>query len=217
MNIQHVDKEAPEVTAQATSCLKVSEGPLPLADTMIYIIMGVSGCGKSTLGAVLSEKLGWPLHEGDNFHPQENIDKMARGEPLTDQDRLPWLLKLHEVIERERSSGCEAFVICSALKRLYRQILLFGSKALAFSANPDKDILPTSSPDVFFLFLHGDYELIHQRMVARMSHYMKADLLRSQFDILEPPLKEENVLMLDIRRSIPDMVLEVENHIKSLK
>ncbi|XP_074525522.1 putative gluconokinase [Halichoeres trimaculatus] len=179
---------------------------------MIYIIMGVSGCGKSTLGAALSKKLGWPLYEGDDFHPQENIDKMARGEPLTDQDRLPWLFKLHEVIERERSSGCDALVVCSALKRLYRQILLFGSKALASSCNKDEDILP----DVFYLFLYGDYELIHQRMVARVSHYMKADLLRSQFDDLEPPLEEENVLTLDIRRSIPDMVLEVEEHIKSL-
>lgn len=179
--------------------------------------MGVSGCGKSTLGAFLSEKLGWPLHEGDNFHPQENIDKMARGEPLTDQDRLPWLLKLHEVIERAQSSGCDALVVCSALRRLYRLILLYGSKALTPPSSPDQDILPPSSPDVFFLFLHGEYDLIHQRMVARMGHYMKADLLRSQFDVLEPPLMEENVLTLDIRRSISDMAEEVEKHITSLR
>ncbi|KAM9360487.1 putative gluconokinase [Symphorus nematophorus] len=184
---------------------------------MIYIIMGVSGCGKSTLGAFLSEKLGWPLHEGDNFHPPENIEKMARGEPLTDQDRLPWLLKLHEVIERERGSGSDALVACSALKRLYRQILIFGSKALASSTDPDQQILPPTSPDVFFLFMHGDYELLRQRMVARRGHYMKADMLRSQFDVLEPPLDEENVLQLDIRRSIADMAMEVERHIVSLK
>ncbi|XP_032370997.1 probable gluconokinase [Etheostoma spectabile] len=183
---------------------------------MIYIIMGVSGCGKSTLGAFLSEKLGWPLHEGDNFHPQGNIEKMARGEPLTDQDRLPWLLKLHEVIERERASCSDALVACSALKRLYRQILLFGSKALASSSDPDQDVLPPSSPDVFFLFLHGDYDLIQQRMVARRGHYMKAELLRSQFDVLEPPSDEENVLPLDIRRGVADMAMEVEKHIISL-
>lgn len=184
---------------------------------MIYIIMGVSGSGKSTLGAFLSEKLGWPLHEGDNFHPQENIEKMARGEPLTDQDRLPWLLKLHEVIEKERSSGSDALVVCSALKRLYRQILLYGSKALASSPAPDHDILPSRCPDVYFLFLHGDYDLLYQRLVARKGHYMKADLLKSQFDVLEPPTDEENVLPLDIRRSIPDMALEVEKHIDSFK
>lgn len=184
---------------------------------MIYIIMGVSGCGKSTLGAFLSEKLGWPLHEGDDFHPQENIEKMARGEPLTDQDRLPWLLKLHEAIERERRSGSDALVACSALKRQYRQILLYGSKALVSSSAPGQDLLPPSSPNVFFLFLHGDYDVLYQRMVARRGHYMKADMLRSQFDTLEPPLDEENVLPLDVRRSIPDMAMEVERHIISLK
>ncbi|XP_033973455.1 probable gluconokinase isoform X1 [Trematomus bernacchii] len=193
---------------------------------MIYIIMGVSGCGKSALGAFLSEKcihvcvstnqLGWPLHEGDSFHPQGNIEKMARSEPLTDQDRLPWLLKLHEVIERERSSGSDALVACSALKRLYRQILLHGSKAFP-SSGPDQDGLPASSPDVCFLFLYGDYDLIQQRMVVRRGHYMKADLLCSQFDVLEPPLDKENVLPLDIRMSITDMAMEVEKHIVSLK
>lgn len=184
---------------------------------MIYIIMGVSGSGKSTLGAFLSEKLGWPLYEGDSFHPQENIEKMARGEPLTDQDRLPWLLKLHEVIEKERCSGSDALVACSALKRLYRQILLYGCKALASSPTSDQVILPSTCPDVYFLFLHGDYDLLYQRLVARRGHYMKADLLHSQFDVLEPPLDEENVLPLDIRKSIPDMAMEVEKHIISHK
>ncbi|XP_035514696.1 probable gluconokinase isoform X1 [Morone saxatilis] len=196
------------------SCLWVSKDQ---TDRMIYIIMGVSGCGKSTLGALLSEKLGWPMHEGDDFHPQENIEKMSRGEPLTDQDRFPWLLKLHEVIERERCSGSDALVVCSALKRLYRQILLYGSKALSSSSGLDEDVLPPSCPDVFFLFLHGDYDLLHQRMVARRGHYMGANLLRSQFDVLEPPLDEENVLPLDIRRSISDMATEVEQHVMSLK
>ncbi|XP_043968372.1 probable gluconokinase isoform X1 [Gambusia affinis] len=188
---------------------------------MIYIIMGVSGCGKTSLGTFLSEKLGWPFYEGDNFHPQENIEKMARGEPLTDQvspgacihDRFPWLLRLHEVIERERSSGSDALLACSALKHLYRQILLHGSTVVA----PTSSASLASSPEVFFLYLHGDYDLIHQRMVARQGHYMKADLLRSQFDILEPPSDEENALTLDIRKSRNEMILEVEKHIESLK
>ncbi|KAM4576519.1 putative gluconokinase [Odontesthes bonariensis] len=184
---------------------------------MIYIIMGVSGTGKSSLGVFLSEKLDWPLHEGDNFHPLENIEKMTRGEPLTDQDRWPWLLKLHEVIERERSSGFDALVVCSALKRQYRQILLYGSTALSSSTGPHQEILPSAAPDVFFLYLHGDYNIIYQRMVARKGHYMTADLLRSQFDVLEPPSDEENVLPLDISRSIADMVGEVEKHINSVK
>lgn len=116
----------------------------------------------------------------------------------------------------ERCSGSDALVACSALKRLYRQILLYGSKALTSSSHPGQNILPPSSPDVFFLFLHGDYDLLKQRMVARKGHYMKADLLRSQFDVLEHPSDEENVLPLDIRRDIPDMVTDVERHLTSL-
>lgn len=112
----------------------------------------------------------------------------------------------------ERRSGSHALVVCSALKRLYRQILLYGSKALTSSSCADRNILP-ATPDVFFLFLHGDYDLLYQRMVARRGHYMKADLLRSQFDVLEPPLDEENVLPLDVRRNIPDMAKEVEKHV----
>ncbi|XP_047238353.1 probable gluconokinase isoform X2 [Girardinichthys multiradiatus] len=131
------------------------------------------------------------------------------------QTRFPWLLKLHEIIERERCSGSDALIACSALKHLYRQILLHGSTAVAPNICPHH--ISPSSPEVFFLYLLGDYDLIHQRMVARQGHYMKADMLRSQFDILEPPSDEENVLTLDIRRSLGEMVLEVEKHIESLK
>ncbi|XP_077378137.1 putative gluconokinase [Festucalex cinctus] len=184
---------------------------------MIYIIMGVSGCGKSSLGAFLSEKLRWPLHEGDSFHPEENVAKMARGEALTDQDRFPWLLRLHDVIERARGSNSDALVACSALKRLYRLILLHGSKALPTSTSSSP--LPHSLPGVFFVFLHGDYQVIRQRMVARRGHFMKADLLDSQFDVLEIPAEEqeENVLRLDVKKSIPDMAVEVEKHLGSFK
>lgn len=112
---------------------------------------------------------------------------------------------------RERCSGSDALVTCSALKRHYRWIMLHGAKAL------DQDILPPIAPDVFFLFLQGDYSLIHQRVASRRGHYMKADLLHSQFDILEPPLEEDNVLTLDISRSITDVAIEVEKHIIKFK
>ncbi|XP_033828957.1 probable gluconokinase [Periophthalmus magnuspinnatus] len=191
---------------------------------MIYILMGVSGCGKSSLGAVLSQKFGWPLHEGDEFHPLENIEKMARGEALTDQDRFPWLLRLHEVIERERCCGGNALVACSALKRLYRQILLYGTRAFTCSQSgsqqevPPPPPLPPACSDICFLFLHGDYHVIYQRLASRKGHYMKAILLRSQFDTLEPPSDEENVLSLDITtNTITDMVEKVEKHLMSRK
>ncbi|XP_077418680.1 putative gluconokinase isoform X2 [Vanacampus margaritifer] len=159
---------------------------------------------------------GWPLLEGDRFHPEENVAKMARGEALADQDRFPWLLRLHDVIERARCSNSDALVSCSALKRLYRLILLHGSKALPTSTSSP---LPHSLPGVFFLLLHGDYELIRQRMVARRGHFMKADLLDSQFDVLEIPVEEQevNILRLDVSMSIRDMAVEVEKHLSSLK
>ncbi|XP_076010448.1 putative gluconokinase [Genypterus blacodes] len=184
---------------------------------MIYIIMGVSGCGKSTLGTVLSERLGWPLYEGDDFHPQESINKMARGDPLTDEDRLPWLLKLHEVIEEERRTGSHAVVVCSALKRQYRQILLHGSKALTTSSCPDQEVPHPTISNVFFLFLNGDYNLIHQRIENRSGHFMNPGMLRSQFGTLEPPLDEENVLVVDIRKSIAEIATDIEMHLISLK
>ncbi|XP_056147854.1 probable gluconokinase isoform X2 [Lampris incognitus] len=184
---------------------------------MIYIIMGVSGCGKSTLGAFLSEKLGWALYEGDDFHPKENIEKMADGKPLTDQDRLPWLLKLHDVISKERCSSCDAIVVCSALRRLYRQILLHGHQAVTSSTCPDQEIPLPIIPDVHFIFLYGTYELIHRRMAARRGHFMNVDMLRSQFSVLEPPLEEKNVLPLDIKMSVPDIAMEIEKHLLSLK
>lgn len=175
--------------------------------------MGVSGCGKSTLGTFLSEKLGWPLYEGDDFHPRENLEKMARGVPLTDQDRIPWLLQLHDVVHRERSAGSNAIVVCSALRRLYRQVLLFGSGAL--TSCPTLTAQPTL-PDVWFLFLDGSYEFILDRMVARKGHFMPADLLRSQFEALEPPSEGENALTLDICRSMADIVIEIEKHLLSI-
>ncbi|CAF94925.1 unnamed protein product [Tetraodon nigroviridis] len=142
---------------------------------------------------------------------------MANGEPLTDQDRLPWLLRLHDVIESETRSGCDALLTCSALKRLYRQILLHGSRALTPSLCPDQSMLPSTLPHIYFLFLQGNFELLQQRILARRGHYMKADLLRSQFDALEPPLEEENVLLLDVSRNISDIAMEVEKHLIGLK
>lgn len=145
---------------------------------------------------------------------------MSRGEPLTDQDRFPWLLQLHDVIKREQCCGGNALVACSALRRLYRQILLHGSQALACSqsgSHQEELAPPPSSPDVCFVFLHGDFNVIYQRLVARKGHYMKASLLQSQFDTLEPPSHEENVLPLDITMDIPDMAEEVERHLMSHK
>lgn len=133
---------------------------------MVYIVMGVSGCGKSTIGKLLAEGLTLPFYDGDDFHPQSNIDKMASGQALNDGDREPWLKELaHHINNWNQKSG--AVLACSALKQSYRDLLnQFGG--------------------VTFIHLTGSKELITQRMEAR-DHFMPPELLKSQFTTLEAP------------------------------
>ncbi|PZX53477.1 6-phosphogluconate dehydrogenase/gluconokinase [Algoriphagus ratkowskyi] len=134
---------------------------------MLIIVTGVSGTGKTTIGVGVSEALGLPFFDADNFHPKENIAKMSEGHPLNDADRMPWLQALANLlIESEKSGG--AVLACSALKESYRQILKVNE-------------------DVLWIHLKGDRELIWRRMLARKNHYMKAGMLDSQFDTWEEP------------------------------
>ena len=144
---------------------------------MVIVLMGVSGSGKTTIGECLAEQLGWPYYEGDDFHPPANVDKMSRGIPLDDSDRLPWLDRLRDLICEHIERGQNAIVACSALKESYRRHLGQGSS------------------EVCFVYLRGDYDLIEERMEARSNHFMKAGLLESQFKTLEEPQK---ALVVDI-------------------
>lgn len=144
-------------------------GDQNLDSTLGIILMGVSGCGKTSVGINLSKKLGWPFFDGDDFHPEENVAKMSAGEPLTDRDRLPWLKTLHDLLKGHLQRGISLVLACSALKEEYRQILSSGIS------------------NVVFVHLRGDFDLIHARMRARREHYMKPEMLRSQFASLEPP------------------------------
>ena len=150
--------------------------------------MGVSGSGKTTIGQKLSSATGWPFYDGDDYHSTENVEKMSRGIPLNDDDRLTWLETLSELILEKRSSGEDLILACSALKRAYRQTLR------------------SKNQDVLFVFLEGDFNLIWQRMQIRKSHYMKPEMLKSQFAILEPPL---NALKLSIERPAAELVAEI--------
>ena len=134
----------------------------------IYFVMGVSGSGKTTLGQALAGHLGIPFFDGDDFHPPENIQKMAGGVPLTDADRRGWLVRLNELALCHTSTG--AVIACSALKERYREILVTGLQA-----------------EIRWIYLHGSHEQIYDRMQKRQGHFMPADLLRSQFEALEPP------------------------------
>jgi len=136
--------------------------------SFIITIIGVSGCGKTTIGELLSDSLKIPYFDADNFHSKENIDKMKNGIPLTDDDRFPWLSNLAEQMEIWESKG-GAVLSCSALKEDYRKIL--SSKA----------------KNIKWVYLSGTYDVIAERMEKRGNHYMKINLLQSQFDTLEEP------------------------------
>lgn len=131
--------------------------------------MGVSGSGKSTIGQELARQLGLPFADGDDFHPLENVAKMAAGMPLEDADRLGWLAAIH-AFAKEQGKESGAVIACSALKQQYRRQLVQGIE-----------------PSVVWVYLQGSFELIRQRMQARQDHFMPEALLKSQFAILEEP------------------------------
>ena len=167
--------------------LSVRETPQPVT-TRFVILMGVAGSGKTTVGQALAQHLGWDFYDADGFHPAENITKMASGIPLNDADRAPWLASLHALISASLKENRPAVLACSALKEIYRQKLLEGND------------------DVLLVYLKGSYELIWSRISARQDHYMKPQMLHSQFDTLEEPKDE---LTIDISMSVEEIVGEI--------
>lgn len=154
----------------------------------LIIVMGVSGCGKSTVGMQLAKKLDALFYDGDDLHPQDNIQKMSNGIPLTDEDRWPWLDSICDLAGREAAGGKSVVVACSALKKSYRQRLAGGAVA------------------TLFVFLHGSKALISQRQSSREGHFMPAALLESQFATLEDPTAESNVISVDIDQSLTRII-----------
>ena len=152
------------------------------------VLMGVSGCGKTSVGQALSAATGWPFYDGDDYHPQANIDKMALGIPLNDEDRQPWLEKLHAMIVAHLDQNDSLIVASSALKEKYRQTLEGDQEA------------------VKFVHLSGSFDLIYARMQQRSGHYMQADMLRSQFTDLEPP---QDALTVSIDQPVGAIAAEI--------
>ena len=150
--------------------------------------MGVSGSGKSLIGAGLARALGVDFIEGDQYHSAENVERMSRGIPLTDDDRAQWLRSLAARIREAKETGSGVVISCSALKRSYR------------------DILRADATELRFVFLNGRRELIAQRLARRQGHYMPPSLLESQFAILEEPLPDEDAWVCDISDSPQDLV-----------
>jgi carbohydrate kinase (thermoresistant glucokinase family) len=142
--------------------------------------MGVSGSGKTTVGALLAGRLRWRYAEADDFHQPSNVEKMAAGHPLTDEDRWPWLQAIGRWIDERRTAHEPGVVTCSALKRAYR------------------DVLRGDRPEVRVVYLEGDRDLIAKRLVARHGHFFTASMLDSQFADLEPPQPDEQVLTISV-------------------
>ncbi len=160
------------------------------------VVMGVSGSGKSTIADALAKRLGWRCEDGDKFHPASNVAKMSAGQPLTDEDRWPWLQAIADEIDRSCMRDERVVVACSALKRAYRDILVHDRK------------------DVRFVFLDGTEALIAARLAARKGHFMPPGLLASQFKTLEPPTSSERAVTVSIDATIGAIVDEIIRQLK---
>ncbi len=164
------------------------------------IVMGVSGSGKTTVGQALAEELAVEMIEGDDYHPPENVAKMAAGEPLTDEDRGPWLQTLAELLTDRHARRRGTVLACSALRRAYRDVLR--------SAVP--------ADETFIIQLEADTETLRARMKSRRGHYMPPALLESQLATLEPLHPDEPGVTLDATRPPENLVSEAVAAVRSM-
>ena len=161
---------------------------------MVILVMGVAGAGKTTVGKALADALGWSFRDADDDHPEENVAKMARGVPLDDADRLPWLERLRARIDAALASGEGLVLACSALKESYRAVL------------------GTDRPEVKTVFLSAPAEVLAERLRGRPGHFFPETLLASQLQTLEPP---EGALVVDATRPVSELITEIQKSLPS--
>ena len=152
---------------------------------MILALMGVSGAGKTVIGRRLAHQLGWTFLDADDFHTAANVEKMRRGIPLDDDDRLPWLRAIRAALDEAVGRGSNVVVACSALREAYRRVLF------------------DELTDVHLVYLDAPREVLRRRLESRRDHFMPASLLDSQLAALEPP---PDALTVDATQPIDDIV-----------
>ncbi|MCM2291343.1 gluconokinase [Allorhizobium sp. BGMRC 0089] len=163
------------------------------------VVMGVSGCGKTSIGEGLAERLHRPFLEGDSLHPQSNVEKMARGTPLTDDDRWPWLAAIGARMQHSIAEGKPLIVSCSSLKRSYRDLLR-----------------EATGNNTVFVFLDGSEDLLTRRMSGREGHFMPVSLLKSQLATLENPTGEPGVVTVSIDQPVSAIIEDATNRLDKL-
>jgi gluconokinase len=163
------------------------------------IVMGVSGSGKTTIGERLAARIGWRYEDADTFHPASNVAKMSAGKPLTDEDRLPWLRAIADEIDRAVAAGERVVIGCSALRRVYRDVLVHGRH------------------DIRLVYLDGTQALIAGRLGERKGHFMPPGLLTSQFKTLERPTPDEHAVTVSIDAPAESIVDDILRQLKLSK
>jgi gluconokinase len=159
------------------------------------VVMGVAGSGKTTVGMALAEALHWEFADADDFHSAENREKMAAGTPLTDDDRAPWLKTIRQYIADRVATGAKVVIACSALKETYREHLK-----------------PPAPVVVSFVYLNATPELTASRLRARHAHFMKVNMLASQYSTLEAPSSKE-AITVDASKEVDEIVAAISRQL----
>nr|XP_007967782.1 probable gluconokinase isoform X8 [Chlorocebus sabaeus] len=178
------------------------------------LVMGVSGSGKSTVGALLASELGWKFYDADDYHPEENRKKMGKGIPLNDQDRIPWLCNLHDILLRDVASGQHVVLACSALKKMYRDILTQGKDGAALKCEESGKEAERAEMQLLVVHLSGSFEVISGRLLKRKGHFMPSELLQSQFETLEPPAAPENFIQISVDKNVSEIIAKIMETLK---
>ncbi|MEM6161198.1 gluconokinase [Erwinia sp. P6884] len=163
----------------------------PASSNHVFVLMGVSGSGKSVVANAVAYHLKTAFLDGDFLHPRANIEKMAEGHPLNDEDRQPWLKAINDAAFAMQRTNPVSLIVCSALKKRYREILREGNDNLSF------------------IYLRGDFATIEARLRARKAHFFKPQMLVTQFETLEEPNSDErDVLVVDISQALDNVVAD---------